>query len=483
MSERKRILNPNSIPAFYYSLSALISGIIHFVYLVWIIRTISSDDYGTYIFVIVTISILTFFIDAGLNRYLHNDILVSKSATSKMLGDIIFAKFLLFLMLLFIFILIVFIKYENDIKANIKIGFAIIIFNSFIASISSNYESIFRSLNRYKIISFQSIISKLLTFVFAITLMYFFPTIISLFLAITASTLIIFSFLLYNLNKYNFKSTFTLNFKESSLLVLKSIPLSIKDFNLLVLSRGEICIINMFMGTSGTAIYGVSHSIIRGISFLPRAIGSRLFSFTSENNERMDMIRICYTVITLNFLMGFPIFFAGILLADEFVEFLFGGNYIESIFIIRILLAPLFLSFINIPLRQLLIQFKEEKALARVTGIATLVFIVLNIIFIPLYGLIASAIISALTQVLIYFLTTMTLKGYKHYVLLKPAIIPFISSLFMFLVMIDFSKLHILLKIPIGLLSYIISALALGLIFRRETTIKALNSIKKAIFI
>jgi O-antigen/teichoic acid export membrane protein len=258
--------------------------------------------------------------------------------------------------------------------------------------------------------------------------------------------------------------------------------LSLKDLFAIIYIRGDVLLITKLLGFAKTALYGASVLLLNNLIFLPQVLPNLMFIFLNEKSTKNDVVRVCYSSIFGNLLIAFPLLFGGIFLSDELISFVFREEYQATVVIFRVLLFAYFVHFINYPLEKYLVSQNDNQNLKKISGFAAILFVVMSLFMLPFAGVVGQAFVVMVTQVFIYFFTVYQIGGFRHKLLLKPAIIPLVSSSLMLLLLLDFPTLHLLVKILVGLLSYTLVALGLELIFYHDTAKQFLISVKKLIF-
>jgi O-antigen/teichoic acid export membrane protein len=99
-------------------------------------------------------------------------------------------------------------------------------------------------------------------------------------------------------------------------------------------------------------------------------------------------------------IISFPILFGGILLSKEIIMLIFGSQYVLASTSFSILLLFFFLMSFSIVFTNFLISHNKEKFFLKVRIISTIANIILNFIFIPLFGIIGAAITTVISEII-----------------------------------------------------------------------------------
>jgi O-antigen/teichoic acid export membrane protein len=159
---------------------------------------------------------------------------------------------------------------------------------------------------------------------------------------------------------------------------------------------------------------GLYSSIVTLISFLTAIIS--LFSFVffnlfSKYSFKEQSKSILNKFLKITMIISFPIFLGGVLLSKKIVQLVFGSQYILASASFSILLLFFLLISFSIVFTNFLMAHNKEKLVLKIRGISTGVNILLNFIFIPLFGIIGAAITTVISEIInLIYLSSETKK-------------------------------------------------------------------------
>lgn len=190
--------------------------------------------------------------------------------------------------------------------------------------------------------------------------------------------------------------------------------------------------IGFFLGTTSVGIYRIAVSIASSSSSLLSGISKVTFPyFTSAESAGRDSFENLNKVIKYLLFISLPAVMGLALLSDAIVNVFFGTQYIEAALPLMILSYFIFDGVTTGMVNSYLGAKKLTKQIGICAVLASLVNIVLNVLLIPVFGIIGAAIASVISRAL--GLTVMIKWSEK---LLKvrfifPIKIPLLSSLIM----------------------------------------------------
>ena len=159
--------------------------------------------------------------------------------------------------------------------------------------------------------------------------------------------------------------------------------------NLLMTSADTLMIARMVDYTS-TAYYGVAFSISSIIAVMWSSVNASLIPYTYEKCKADDYISI--SRVTMPILWSFALICFGlILLGPEILRIMGTKEYMEAIYVIPPIIAGVFFQVQYYVYGNVVFYYKKPIFVMIGSVTATILNIVLNYIFIPIYGYIAAA--------------------------------------------------------------------------------------------
>lgn len=166
--------------------------------------------------------------------------------------------------------------------------------------------------------------------------------------------------------------------------------------------------IDKFMGVEQVAFYGLAYKIYSNMVQPVYYFVNSIFPILSGKFEnKIILFKRSFLIVLGALVVIIPLAY---LLAPLMIKILAGSGYESSVTVLRILLIPLFFSYINHLFGFTLIAKGGQKQLL-ILGIITLVFnFTGNLIVIPKFGIIGAAWVTGFTEGLACLLTILALK-------------------------------------------------------------------------
>lgn len=347
-------------------------------------------------------NIIILFFDFGMPVLLQKSI----SEENKNLSEITNTSFSLLIYSFPVYLILSFFLFWI-IYPDIPVQFSFIIISLvFLFSVVNLFVKVFSAKYKFKEIFVSQFVFKFII-LSVISLLFFFYTFdlyISL-LIILAGYLfqIIFLFpyikiLINGLKKFSFVS-FNKIFSFLSL----SIPLSLAVLFNFLYDKIDIILISKLTDFSQTADYGIAYGLYRSSTLIFSFLFIPAFNKFSKTNSDLSGTKNLFfyylkSLSLISVILSVLIYF----LSDIVIGLLYSGKYTSSVFIMQILaFAILGLSLNNLTgiILNSLNLFKTNMLIAL---FALLINVILNIIFIPYFGITAAAVISVITEYFIF---------------------------------------------------------------------------------
>jgi O-antigen/teichoic acid export membrane protein len=374
-------------------------------------RLYPVDDYGIIISAFALTNIVILFFDFGLPIYLQKTIAQDAKASTDLVYasvKIIFYSFPVYILISFISFLIIYPFFSPLLVIEVVL---IIFLSNFI----NLFSKILFAKNKFKELFYvQNIIRfSILLCVFLGTLLLDFQIEFSLGFYLIGNlnlTLYLLVFVIKSL-QVKYKS---IPFKSVIKILKISFPLALAVLFNFLYDKIDIILISKFTNFTETGYYSIGYGIYKAstlfFAFLLIA-GLNKAANLSSNKPALKLLFNKYAslLIFISIILNLILFFGGELI----ISVIYTDKYASADLVLKILsFAVLGISLNNLA-GVILNGIGDFKGNMYVTLIGLIVNVILNLIFIPLYGIIAAAIITLITEYFIFFGDYYILK--KHW--------------------------------------------------------------------
>jgi O-antigen/teichoic acid export membrane protein len=392
--------------------SEIISKILQLMVYVYLARHLGKENFGIFSFGLAFAFLVVIIADFGLSTLLIREISRDKKSASKYLSNAFASKILLSIItLVFGFVALYVMNYppETKIIAMVMLSFTVA------QSFTDLFSSIFKAFERMyydaiiKVIRMVLLIGLVLYLIksgyglFASSIAFL---IVEIFVFIITASIVYIKFIKVSF-EFDYKFSKTL-LKSSSLFCLSLV------FSGLFMFIGSI-ILSKFRSTTEVGIYSTAANIMIALIFIPMMYGNAIYPVISRfYMTSKKSLKFAYEKSFKYMLMlGLPISAGIFALSDKIILTFYGSQYAEAAPVLAILCWHLFIRFLNIVSGFTLSSINRQGSRVFSQGIAALVNIILNFIFILVYGLLGAAIAAVITEVIFFFMYTYFINKYN----------------------------------------------------------------------
>ncbi|MHA1679122.1 MAG: lipopolysaccharide biosynthesis protein [Promethearchaeota archaeon] len=437
---------------------SIVIGISLFIVLT---RYLDVKEYGIYSLIVVSLPILRGIISLGLTNFVQRD-LTGKSEKYKLKNFAKINTVYLFISFIFIFIFIL-LKVFNIIFVSALIDFYIFVILIFTFNSSLLISYFISKLELIKSNILKYLQSNLWSFFIIIYALFSHVLDLEFIFLIKLISIIFIFFLILFLSK-NKKKLFKVKFDKKYLFsgLNFGVPLIFIMIAQWVITASDRYIINFFFDVVQVGYYSYIYSLIFFIFTASSQTSSVLSIYMIESKNKNDSSRgnfLFNALLKYGMLVIFPCIFGFLVLQSEIVLFISGIKYLNSLYIVPVLIFfPLFALIIQ-ALHNLLILKKETKLISGIYLIGLLTNILLNFILIPKLNILGAAIATLFTYIFMSLLFYYKTKDYfklNHHFLKIPNMLlsSILMALSIFFIKPD-SIFMLILTILLAVISYI----------------------------
>ena len=401
------------------SIANIISTLKGFIILPILTKALGAELYGTFTLILVTISLLAPFCTLELGyaivRFLGPE--KDKEKISKGVSSIFVVTSLIALTvsaLIFVFSKPLAIAVFGGVDAAFYIQIsASLIFLAAIDQIMIEYFIAFQQMERYAALAILETIGEIiLTAYLVLSGFGLFGAIISLLVARTLTSVIGFLWI-----------TSQIKFSTPSFSVVKhyfpfTLPILPVALCYWLINLGDRYVIGYFMSADAVGVYSASYGLGSLLAFFFAPISIALLPAITnlyENNKIRELKT--HLKYTLKFFLMFaiPSFFGLSILSKSILRTLTTSEFVGGFTIVAIIALATVLFNCSAINNQILTLFKETKKSAVIYGISASINMILNIILVPIIGIVGAAIATLVTfAVHLFVVSTISFKRVSY---------------------------------------------------------------------
>lgn len=393
--------NSLSLPlkaSFWFIICSVLQKGIAFIVTPLYTRILTTEQYGVYSVYQSWLSIITIFATLNLSGGVLNNSL-SKCGSEKEKDNVLFNFQLLEIVLIAIVSIALFLInhfFPELFRFSMEVVILLIInilMNSSIAIWSTKSKFDYN----YKPVVIVSLVASLSTALFSILLIICMQKKeLALIIGAVISCIICYFWILLR----NFLKGEKIDFAIWKYAVFFNLPLIPHYLSLVLLSSSDRIMIEKFSGLGAAALYAIAYNIAVVINIFSSSINSSLIPWTYKKLKNNDYFSISKRINNiLIFLLIMCMIF--MLFGPEGIFIMGGDKYLSAKWIIPPIAASVFFLFLY-PLFGNVEFYYEKRLFTTVSSICAAIFnILLNYIFIPIYGYIAAAFTTLICYVLL----------------------------------------------------------------------------------
>ncbi|MBL7053994.1 oligosaccharide flippase family protein [Patescibacteria group bacterium] len=470
---------------FYLVIAYVYQKLIALLYFIFLARYLGAINFGKYTFAITFVAFFSILIDFGLFPVLTREIARNKSNTIKYFGNILLFSIIIGLATFFLIYWVVnFFEYEPILKTLVYVSFLIV----FLDTLALLIYHVFRGFLNLKFESIGIIVHKTVMLLSGLFLIYFKADLIWLMMPLLIGAFFYLGNAIFFLKKeLNIWPIPRFDWPKLKPLLILAWPFFIAMLFGKIYGTADTILLKHISGDKFVGWYMASQKL--AVSFLVLVAGSLgtvlypAFSYYFVRSKKYLNDLFHKGIFYLMFI-AIPLVFGFLLLSKEIILFIYGKDYLSARFSLIFISLAIPFMFFDYIIAGFLNACDKQKANTLVHGLGAALFVIFNLIFIPLYQHNGAALSVLLGFFMLFlfevYLSSKIIKIRFKYFFKKIGLSIICSIAMIGLLLVIKEKVHILISVSSGIIVYFASALLFGLITKQEIMfVKDIIKIKK----
>lgn len=434
-------------------IAQFLTYVIGFFVAIYSARYLGVEGYGILSYALALAGILYLFTEIGLSTLSIREISRNKSLTQKYTSNILVIKIGLALITMLITIIIVNILNYPQSTANV----IYIIMGSYIVNAITNiFSAISQGYEKMEYLALGSILNSI-TMLIGVLLVRYYQLDIVIFASIYLidNTICLIYWILVSSRKFVLpKLEFDWDFSKK--VVKESIPFAITSIFATIAFRIDSVMLSLLSGDIAVGIYTAAYKLMEVMIFIPTVYVTSIypilsrFHISSKENLKFSFKKSFQYMIILSL----PIAVGTTLLANDIINLIYGAEFTASIIALEIVIWAIPLIFFNNVLATSMASINKQRDAMNIIFFAMIFNIIMNLIFIPLYGFKGAAGVTVLTELFTFTFYSRSMSRYDYKIdlkriLPKPVIASVVMALF-----ISFTQINLFLEVFISIIIY-----------------------------
>ncbi|GMR19366.1 MAG: hypothetical protein BMS9Abin34_503 [Patescibacteria group bacterium] len=376
-----------------------------------ITRSLGAGGFGDYVLATTVPAFFYLFVDFGLNAIFLRNIVQGKDHRGQF-GSLLGLRLGLAGLFFSLGALYIFLSPYPQL---VKVGSFLGLFTVFTQGIFTSLNALFQHNLRYDLSILAGIFSSLLGVLLTIFgflrgagLLFFVGVWV-----LDAFVLAILAFLFSQ--KLPEKPSLSLNRVWLRRLFWASFPLGLMLIFAQINAKADIFLLSLLDTPKSLGIYGLADKVFDNALFIPTFFVNALYPVLLKDRKRSLTLLWSRLRKGVLLLLGvsLPLAVLGFVFSPLIVLILGGKGFESSILVSQLLVLTLPLFFVTAPLQWFLIVVGKERILPVIYGVAALVNITINILFIPRFSYLASVFATIFSELIILLLIIFAVRRFK----------------------------------------------------------------------
>ena len=447
--------------------ATLFTNLAAFVWNVYLARYLGTAGFGILSTALALTGIFSILADLGIGTYITREIARNPGGAGELVAAGLGNRIILSCI---VFVLILLFPLTGLYSGTAAAVIVFIAGYMLLGSFSSFFNSIFQGFQRMEYQTVWNILNSLFILVGVLAVVWLGGSVVQVAVAylIAAALSLVYSAATFT------RRFFTPGLSFSRDMIREAIPFGITSVFSLIYFWIDSVMLSLMKGDVSVGLYNAPYRLLTVIASLYGVYLTAVFPVMSRFHvESEDSLRFTY-MRSLKYLIiiAVPLIFTVFTLAGPLIELIFSAKYLESVPALRVLIIATAFMFINGVSSSLLGSANRQITVTRITGVAALFNVTLNLALIPRFDFMGASVATVITEALMTLLFLRTVRdlgfgpAWRDLHVAWRILLPAAASIILLLL-----PLSILIRIPLALVAYIAGILLTG----------ALDSVDRAI--
>ncbi len=447
--------------------SRILAAVLVFIGYASLFRYLGTYISGQHQYVLSFVMLFSVIVDFGIEQLVIKKVSENTEMAKKYLGNFFAVEFVLALFLWLVMIAIaLLVHYEPGVRNAIILGG----FGMFLNALTIPHTSILSAHQDMGIIAGINFLDSMVNVgvMFAAILTGHHVVFLVMVTAINGAI----HMLLYNhlIKRYVaepelLKSLRNLDFELVKKMLITALPFGILIGFSIIYNRIDVIILRQLRGYTETGLYAAAYKFVDFLAFAPAVVSSALYPFYSAEIQKGNLAGVKQAVQNYSRYMlalGLPIAIGGMILARKLIVVVGGDQFIEAAGALRILVFASGILFCYAAVNGLMINQMTRLAV-KVTFANIFVNVIGNLIFIPIYGFRAAAVMTVFSEILqagfYFYFVRRRIVDFQFF---RFGFQPLLAAGIMGLALWPIRNYSLVISLPLGIVVYALAILLLG---------------------
>lgn len=394
MSIAKRIVKNSG----YLFISRISTKLISFFILLYIANSLGPANFGKYSFAFAFVYFFSFIPDLGINQILVREAAKDEKIMDKLIGNATIVKSLLSIIAFLLCCLAISITdYPFSTKKAVFIA-AIGLLSTSLTGFAIVYEVKLRM--DYSILF--SVTDRLFLLLSVLLIVWYNPS-LNLFIGATIAADVINYILMAIFSKHFLAPKFKIDYNLVKKIMLEALPIAISSVFVMIYFRIDTVMLSLLTNDTEVGFYSAAYRLTEALTFIPSILITSTYPIMSKYfNEKNEAFSYIYVKsFKILFALGLIIGTVVTFLAEDIILKIYGSQYYGSVIALQILIWATTVMFVNQIVISTYVSSGNQNVMAKMSFIAAVFNIGLNLLLIPSYSYIGASIATFFTELII----------------------------------------------------------------------------------
>lgn len=447
--------------------------LISLFYFILLARYLGADNFGKYTFALSFVALFSVIMDFGLFPVLAREIARDKTKTDKYFGNVLSFSLLagLFVLVL-VCVLINVLGYPLMTRKLVYMSGLII----FLDTLALSFYFVFRGRLNMKYEALGIVIHKTVLLIVGLFLISVKANLVLMLLPLLAASCFYLSNAVFFLKrKLGIWPVPKFDKEILKFLLRLSWPFFIAAVFAKLYSTSDTILLSYLTDDKAVGWYNAAQKLVNAsLLLIAGSLSSALYPSLSYYfvRSKQELNKLFTKAVFYLMLITVPLIFGLLILARPIILFIYGEGYSPAVSVLILLTCSIPFMFLDFIMVSLLNACEKQKINTLIHGLGVGLFIVLNLILIPVLSYIGAA-LAVFSGFLIIFILEVVWAGKivridKKYLFKKLSLV-FIAGLIMgVIIFLVKDRIHVLFSVALGILIYLVLSFSFGLLQKKE---------------
>lgn len=396
LTDRLRLLSTNVVLANFIilSISEILGRAFTAVATIYLARTLGVTSYGILGFAATLVLYFSAIVDWGIEMFGPSKVAEDQDQVVQNLFSLIIARLVASGVLILGLILFGYI-FLTRVEANV-----LAIYSFFLITVAINIRWVHLGLEKTRVIAIVRLLSELVKVLIIFVFVKGPEDVYKAPFSMVIGELIGAALLIAWIFREGYKLKYSLHWPIIRLTYSRALPLMVTILIGLWIDNADVLYIRSFRSISEVGIYLSAYTLLNFLGIIGNTTRMSLIpALTRLRKIGEQQVNLYQTSMSRLFAIGLPMAVGVFLISPQLIQLVFGSEYQAASLILKILIWSFPIMLLRTVSAAVLVANGQQKYVLRMTGIALVFSIILNVILTPILGMIGTAITTLLTEV------------------------------------------------------------------------------------